>query len=304
MRCSAQDRLNPLGPGVDWRTTGAAGSELVRHPGAVSTLDFVRYEAAVRTNLTFHTQRPPYALPFPEPETVLMEFEGRRFVWHTLGPTDEGEARWPTVATMVVDPNDYEDERVAMEQFLSALSYWTSHPIEVLDAGGAGWKQEMEPAFLTAPRRGLADHLHQAPSELVITDDPRLKMVFGYYRDAMNTGSPFFKFLAFWNALEVACEDLDGRLPNWIRTTLPRYAHLRGGDEQAPDDWWEHLQNERRSAVAHAVRDPGRGPDLDPNDPADRGKLGKDARLLEQLVRIRVQQRWGDHPLWPRPRDE
>jgi len=24
-----------------------------------------------------------------------MEFEGRRFVWHAVGPNYDGEARWP-----------------------------------------------------------------------------------------------------------------------------------------------------------------------------------------------------------------
>jgi len=55
----------------------------------------MRYEVGVRTILTFHTQQPPYAVPFPPPETVVMEFEGRRFVWHAVGPNYDGEARWP-----------------------------------------------------------------------------------------------------------------------------------------------------------------------------------------------------------------
>jgi hypothetical protein len=190
-----------------------------------------------------------------------------------------------------------------MERFLSALSYWSQQPIEVITAGGAGYPQEMDPPVVNALRRGFADHLHAAPSELVVTDDAALKRVFGYYRDGLNTGSPFFKFLAFWNALDVAVEDYEGRLPAWIRATLPNYAQLRGGDDPPPDDWWEHLQNERRSAVAHAVRDRDRGPDLDPDDPDDQGKLGRDARMLEQLVRLRIHERWGDQLIWPRPRD-
>lgn len=267
-----------------------------------TTLGPMRYEVAVQSNVVFHTQRPPYAIPFPDPETVVIEFECRRFVWHEHGPTDEGEPLWPTVTTMVADSNDYAGERLAMERFLSALAYWTEQPIEVVNAGGSGGAREMDQPVAIALRRGLGNHLHTAPLELVAIDDPRLKRIFGYYRDGLNTGSPFFKFLAFWNALDIATEDFEGGLPAWLRARLPQYAHLRGGNDPAPDDWWEHLQNERRSAVAHAVRDPGRGPDLDTDDESDRSKLGRDARMLQTLVQIRVHERWGDHPVWARPR--
>jgi hypothetical protein len=177
----------------------------------------VRYEVAVRTNLVFHTQRLPYRQPFPDPETVVIEFEGRRFVWHALGPNAEGEDRWPTVTTMVVDSNDYAAERLAMERFLSAVAYWTSQPIESLTSGGAGGTQEMDPPVVNALRRGYGNSLYDTPSELVVIDDARLKRVLGYYREGLNTESPFFRFLAFWNALDVACDDYPGRLPAWIR---------------------------------------------------------------------------------------
>jgi hypothetical protein len=254
----------------------------------------------VQTNLVFHTQRRPYGVPFPEPETVVIEFEGRRFVWHALGPNAEGEDRWPTVTTVVADADDYAGERLAMERFLSALSFWTRQPIEVVTAGGAGFPQEMDAPVVNGLRRGLANHLYEAPREIVVANDVQLKRVLGYFREGLNTESPFFSFLAFWNALEVACDDYPEGLPGWIRTTAPRCAHLRGGNDPPPADWWEHLHNERRSAVAHAVREPGRGPDLDPDDPDDQGKLGRDARMLEDLVSLRIHERWGAHPVWQR----
>jgi hypothetical protein len=263
----------------------------------------MRYEVGVRTNLTFHTQPPPYGAEFPPPETVVMEFEGRRFVWHAVGPDDDGEARWPVVTTMVADADDYTAERLATERFLSALAFTTHHPIEVLITGGGGWKQEMDTPSVGALRRGYGDHLNDAPAEIVTVEDDRLMTVLGYYRDGLNTGSPFYKFLAFWNALDVACEDFEGGLPPWIRATAPRYAHVRGEAAPPADDWWDYLQNDRRSAVAHAVRDPDRGEELDPNDPADRGKLGTDARFLDELVQVRIRERWGDYAVWRRRRE-
>jgi hypothetical protein len=230
-----------------------------------------------------------------------MEFEGRRFVWHAVEPDENGEAQWPVVTTMVANADDYAAERLAMERFLSALAYTTHHPIEVVISGGAGWKQEMDTPSVAALRRGYGDFLNSAPGEIVTVGDDRLMTVLGYYRDGLNTESPFYKFLAFWNALDVACEDFEDGLPSWIRATAPTYAHFRG-DVAAPiGDWWDHLQNDRRSAVAHAVRD-GRGEELDPNDPADREKLGTDARFLDELVQVRIRERWGDYAVWRRPR--
>jgi hypothetical protein len=137
--------------------------------------------------------------------------------------------------------------------------------------------------------------MHDAPSEIVVVDDDRLKLVLGYYCEALGTNSPYFRLLAFWNALEIACEDYAGGMPAWIRATMAEYPHLRGGDDPAPADWWTHFTEERRHAVAHAVRDPGRAPDLDPDDPNTRERFWLDARLFDDLARMRVAQRWGDY---------
>jgi hypothetical protein len=264
----------------------------------------VRYEVGVRTNLTFHTQGPPYREHFPPPETVVIEFEGRRFVWHAVGVDEQGEAHWPVVTTMAERADDYWAERMAMERFLSALAYTTHQPIEVVIWGATGWASEMARPTVGALRRGYGDYLSPAPLEVVTVGDDRLMTVLGYYRDGLNTDGPFYKFLAFWNALDVACEDAAGGLRAWVEAAAPRYKHVRGQGASQVEDWWNYLQNDRRNAVAHAIREPGRGEELDPNDPDDRGKLGTDARLLDELVQARIQERWGDFAVWRRPRPD
>jgi hypothetical protein len=226
---------------------------------------------------------------------VVIAFEGRRFVWHVI-PDDAGGGWFPTVTTMVANVDDYSAERLAMERFLSAVSWWTTRGIEFETAAGAGVPQEKDPPVATARRFGFGVSVSEAPHELVVLDDPALKRVLAYCREGLNTGAAFFRFLAFWNALDIACDDNDGGLPVWINATMPNFAHLRGGVQPPPDDWWEHLNNDRRHAVAHAVRD-GRGPEIDPDDPDDRAKLWTDARLLKDLVGIRVHERWGNHPV-------
>jgi hypothetical protein len=237
-----------------------------------------RYEVAIDTEITFHTTRRPFAAAdFPEPETVTIEFEGRRFTWHVL-PPENGQDFHPTVTTMIADANDYADERIAMERFLSAVAYMTRQKIDVIVSGAAGMPGELDPPVVRQPKGGFGPRLHEAPREVVVAEEARdrLRLVLGYCREAFNAASPYLKFLAFW---------------------MIEYPHLRGGDMPLPDDWWNYLWNERRGAIAHAIRDPDRPEDLDPDDPDMQGRFGTDARLLDDLVHMRVQERWGEHPV-------
>jgi hypothetical protein len=132
-----------------------------------------------------------------------------------------------------------------MARFLSAVAYETREAVEIQTGGGAGVPAEFDPPVATALRR-LGDRLQPGPAEVVVVADDRLRIVLGYYREGLGTESPYFKFLAFWNALEVAGEDLTAGLAKWIRATItPHSGHGRHADPP-PSDWWERLQNERR----------------------------------------------------------
>ena len=102
--------------------------------------------------VAFHTRRVPYRDRPLEAETVVIVFDGRRFVWHAI-PDDEGGGWFPTVTTMVDDAEDYARERRAMERFLSAVSWWTRRGIEFETACGAGVPAEMDPPVAHAPLR-------------------------------------------------------------------------------------------------------------------------------------------------------
>jgi Methylamine utilization protein MauJ len=259
----------------------------------------MRYEVAVETYLAFYAGRQRGVL-FPPPEDVVVEFEGRRFMWHATHRGPEGEECWPTVTTMIADPDDYEAERAAMERFLSALSFHYDTPMMVVNQAGAGWPAERDRPVAIATRAGLGNQLAEAPIELVTADDARLTRVMGYYRDGQGNGSPFYRFLAIYNALDVACEDHVGGLRQWVRDhayLLASHHHWEGGGP--PEDLWAYLQDESRHAVAHAVRDRNR-PELDPNNPDERARFARDCRLLENLVKARVRERWGSHGVWGR----
>lgn len=295
----------------------------------------MRYEVSVQTNLAFHTRgefAPPIRDLPRQAETVAIEFEGRRFLWHAVPPLvidlpDRGivgrvrnrlgdalgqvarylervvrQDRWPTVTTPIEDAGDYESERLAMARFLSALAYETQQGMEVQAGGGAGMPAEFDPPIATGVVFGPGYYMRAAPAEVVVVDDDRLRLVLGYYREALGIESPYFKFLAYWNALEVACEDASSSLGAWIRETMEAHPGL-GREDDPPADWSEYLYNERRHAVAHAVRDPKYGvPDLDTDEPDTRGRFYQDARLVGDLVRLRVGERWGPHAVYFRRR--
>jgi Methylamine utilization protein MauJ len=162
----------------------------------------------------------------------------------------------------------------------------------------------MDPPVVLAYRRGLANMISDAPREVVMADDERLRVTLAHYREGLNTPSPFFGFLGFWNALDVACEDHPGALQAWVEQTAGQYWHLRGASDPAPADTWDYLNEASRNAVAHAVRYPGR-PALDPDAPEDRARLSQDKRLVQSLVDIRVRERWGDYAVYEhRRRDQ
>lgn len=266
----------------------------------------MRYEVAVQTPIAFHTQRRD-AFERPPPEDVVIEFEGRRFVWHATHRGPDDEVCWPTITMLVADGNNYEAERVAMERFLSAVSFHWGESLEVVSQAGAGWPGEMDRPVAVSVRSGDIRHLHEAPLELVTEHDPRLARVMGYYREGQTTASPFFKFLAFFGALDVACEDYPhpndpGPMPAWVRANAHRHQYHWGEGRPAPEDLWTYLNEERRHAVAHATRSDPDLPELDPNDPNERARFYGDSRLLEYLVKDRVRERWGPYAVSERRR--
>lgn len=254
-----------------------------------------RHEVAVRANIAFHTQQPPFDVFNVTPEQVVIEFEGRDFVWHpNVEPGPEGEEWWPGVTVVVNDHNDYEEERELMHRFLSALAYELRQPVEVLAGGGSGEPDPLARPLPHANRRGFGDQVHEAPRGIEVTDDPRLRLVLGLYREGLNSESPFYRFLSFWNALDATFDNDRSRIEQFLDAEAPRHAGAFDYDPP-PANWHRYLNNSNRNAIAHAVRRPGE-PLLDPDIPHDRSRLYRDSRLLEQLVRTAVEQRW-PHPV-------
>lgn len=258
----------------------------VDHPDGVQA---GRYEVPIATGIAFDAG--------PDVDWLPIQFEGRRFLWHRAPRDPDSDETWPTVTTVYpVDPEPaqdwWEDVHRAMERFLSALSYHYKAAITTRAVRGTGvgkaFSREFSPPRAVWARGMVPGMTHPVLSELLTVADERLHIVMGYWRDGCSTGSPFFRFLAFWNALDIACENVD--MPTWVRAQSKAMADRIEGQ---PADLWLHLHDERRHAVAHAVREPDKPDDLDPNDPSMRMRFDMDSRVLATLVRQRVNERWG-----------
>jgi hypothetical protein len=248
----------------------------------------------VRANVAFHTQHPPYPLDhLPGPEQVVIRFEGRELVWHpNLEPDPDGQHWWPGLTVVVNDPDDYAAEAELLHRFLSALTFQLKRPFEVVISGGSGTADPLAPPVPRALRRGLGDLVTDAPAEVEVEDDERLRLVLALYREGLTSESPFYRFLSLWNALDAVFNNNVDAMTEFVNAHAPSLAAGREGYDPPPDNWASYLYDSNRNAIAHAVRRPG-SPVLDPDAPGDRARLHRDSRLVGDLVRGAVSEQWG-----------
>lgn len=260
-----------------------------------------RLEVAVRSPITFRRSlssgwsQPIDVLKAP-PETVGIEFEGRLFVWHAFEPRDDpdfGYEEFGPSVTVVTHEDD--DERAAandLQRFLSALAFWLDQPAEAVSFGGSGETDPYHPAIARARRTHAGLLAAKPPDAIVLRPETNLRLAVGYYREGMNAGSPFYRFLAFWNCLDAAFNVETDSTPrdDFIRREAPRLAWRWDNSRHPfPADPASDLERDSRHAVAHVLRPPGRRT-IDPDLAEDRVRLDLEANLLKWLVRRAIEQ--------------
>jgi len=251
-----------------------------------------RYEVAVRTPLIFGTWS------FGEdagayPEQVTFRFDGREFTWHANSEPSEhtGMKDCPNLTVMLGGSSGAAPEALAANQAMSALSWLYRVPIEPVYGGVVGFRQPSErPLIRDSGVYGGAGRLVSPLKELLVTDDDRLRLVLGLAREARAAGSPFYRFLQFWNAAGAALKK-SASLKSELEGVAEERAKALGWPTPA-GGWWKHLKDSNRDAIAHAVRNNPSLPALDPDDPVDRGRLARDAQILEALLEAKVDEGW------------
>lgn len=234
-----------------------------------------RYEAAVSTHVTFGEPGGP---AFSRADQLVIQFDGRAFVWHDLRQP-ESDGVDPVVTTMVDDATDSGSEMLATNRFISTLSFVTDQPMAIGVTAAAGFKGELDRPLLGQPALAATVIVH-APTAIDVSADERLRLVLGLFREGRAANSPFYGFLALYNALDAAFDNNERQRNAFIDHEVV---------ESAPTA--DFLQDELRNAVAHAVRRPGKAV-LDPDDFRDRSRLGRSSEVVAALVRKRVGGRW------------
>ena len=131
--------------------------------------------------------------------------------------------------------------------------------------------------------------------------DDDLRLVLALHREGRSAGSPFYGFLAYWNALEAAFDLDEQQLAAFIDAAPARAVAGSTTTRHRRRDGRGTCAESNRDAVAHAVRKSSRDTVRDPDDPRDRGRLNRDSRLLVRLLEDRVEQRWGRWAVSARP---
>lgn len=252
-----------------------------------------RYEVAIATDVGWVAPREPgeniFTSPARQPETTVIEFDGRRFVWHALRTAHDDKLCWPVISVMIANVNNPDADLIATNRFISALVFVTKQAMSYVTSSTTGFKAELDPPFLGQP--GAAPTLlMEAPTEIVVEDDERLRLVIALIREAAAAESPFYRFLAFYNALDAAFDSVAGDRQSFIDAALADVDKPAG--HHPTFTWSNYLHDSLRNAVAHTIRNRPGSRSLNPDDFADRRALDEASRHVEVLARRRVGERW------------
>lgn len=254
-----------------------------------------RLEIPVRTDLRFTSGALPALPAWPEPESVVIGFEGREFGWverKRFPHQAEHEPPPGPMVTCLVDPDDRAEWISAAEtlhRLLSALAFHYNTRVESRRVmAGSGTHDLLHPYGAVEPSDSFGGQCVTAPKRVYVETDPQLRLALGVYREAMSAGSPFYRFMAFWNVLDAVSNGDEAARDAFLRTRATGIYRVPNADGT---DVADYLRDDSRNAVAHIVRSAGRTT-IDPDLPSDRERLDIDAYSLRDLARLAVLERW------------
>ena len=212
-------------------------------------------------------------------------FAGRLFVWH-----DPDFDHDPALTVLHADTAT---ERSAAaedaQRLLSGLSYAFETAIETVITGGSGETDAWWRPHVSTPRSSYGLVVMRAPATVSIVQERRARQAIALCREALGARSPFYRFLALWNALDVALPDASRRR-SYLDTRTPHAWSIHRQSDPVPPRPSEYFWESSRNAVAHAVR--ASRPEVDPDVPGDRARLRDDAHVLLPLVRTAIEAAW------------
>jgi hypothetical protein len=239
-----------------------------------------------------------------KPETVGFSFNNREFVWHapdgTIPDLIFGDREiGPTIVTVLREPGELAAAETEVERLLSALSFVYMQPAQAIAHGTSHGSDPWGQPLTRAPRTNAGWMMGEGHGQFAVANDSNLRTALAYHREGHNAGSPFYRFLAFWNSIDVVFNS-SGRdrrdRDTFLDVTVPRFQQRWDDpDNGLPQHPAKHFRHESRHAIAHAVRDPGQT-EIDPDLFNDRQRLEHESRFLGWIARAAIETRYA-HPV-------
>lgn len=259
-----------------------------------------RHEVPVLTDFVFEDD---FGVPIPEGEYRIIRFGGREVAWQVI-PSDPERGRMLPTVTMRSEASDkagWDAERLVLQRFFSALSFNLDRAIipmifglQVRPVGPGDWVTLRQSGWPLPLTRFLP-----TPRDLIVVPDERLALALALRREGRSSFSPFHRFLAYWNALDVVFDGDASRRDRFIETRPRRARGWFQGWDAVPPNLVGYFSTSIRNAIAHAFPRGG-AQVLDPDDPADFERLYRDSRVLEKMLRAAIEDRW-PYPVSARP---
>ena len=256
-------------------------------------LGMARHEVPVLTDVVF---RDPQGTEIPEGEYRVVVFAGHEIAW-CVNPSDPERGRMlPTVTMRSADRLDksaYHAEVLVLQRFFSALAF--ALDVAIIPIVFGRQERPVDPGdWITSRQPGWPLPLIRAcgmPGELAVNPDPDLALVLALRREGRNSFSPFHRFLAYWNALDLVFDRDPTRRDRFIAKSPRRARAWFHGWDPMPTNLVQHFASSNRNAIAHAIPD-GEASILDPDDAADFQRLRRDTRALDNMLRLAIEERW------------
>ena len=259
-----------------------------------------RHEVPILTGFSFADAS---GAPIADGEYRVIVFEGREITWHVVN-SDPEEQMLPTV-TMRADRwagrDAYYAEVLVLQRFFSARSYHLDAPIipmffarQERGSEPKEWLSARHAGSPLPPTRTIA-----IPREVVVADDEELALALALRREGRNSFSPFHRFLAYWNALDVVFSRDTSRRDGFIEKSPRRATGWFRDWESVPANLVGYFGASNRNAIAHAFPT-GEAGVLDPDAPSDFERLRRDTRVLDKMLRRAMEDRWS-YPVYALP---
>lgn len=123
--------------------------------------------------------------------------------------------------------------------------------------------------------------------------DDKAKLALAIYREARSVNMIPYEFLGYFKVLNVI-HDKGKEQKSWIRQAVGMLTDLRAKERlleisNSGEDVGDYLYVSGRCAVAHAFNDPI----VNPDDPADVGRLYRDLPVIKELARYAIEHELG-----------